>query len=154
VEDEIADWDLSDMENTEAEGVLRAVLLKHADVFKGTGCCSDAPAFEIKLKKGVDPLIIDKPTRKPSPAEQRAEERRLSSWSMRVSWDHPWRRQPRRTCLWKKKTRDKYGKPEIRMVTDFWTLNSMTENDAYPPEDLHAIVEWLATKDVFLHGGC
>jgi hypothetical protein len=60
---EIADMDLSETQNTQAEGPLRAVLLKHAGGFKGTGCYSNAPEFEIKLKKGVEPLIVDKPTR-------------------------------------------------------------------------------------------
>jgi hypothetical protein len=73
VEEEIADMDFLETEDRQAKGTLSAVLLEHAKVFKGTGCCYDAPECEIKQKKRVDPLLTNQQIRKRSPAEQRVE---------------------------------------------------------------------------------
>jgi uncharacterized protein (DUF2267 family) len=134
------------MENAEAEGELRGVLLTHAKVFKGTGCCSEASEFEIKLKKGVKPLLIDQPARKRSPAKHRVERETIEKLVNESIMEPSMTPAATQNVFVEKWTHEKQGKPEISMATDFRKLNSITENDAYPLEDLHAIVEWLPTK--------
>ena len=37
----------------------------------------------------------------------------------------------------------------MRVTTDFRALNNMTVTDAYPMEDVHNTLEWLASKKFY-----
>jgi hypothetical protein len=123
----------------EAERDMRAVLRAHRAVFSGIG---KAKVLSFTLSPRTTPTRCpsNMPTRRESLAEQTLEREEVERLVREGILEPSRAPAATRNVFVEKTTYDVNGRREMRTAKDFRRLNSITRSDAYPLEDIHAIV--------------
>jgi hypothetical protein len=149
LEDAIRELDLQEFGDEEAQKALRTLFLRYRDLFSAK--TSTVPGFEFGLDavEGADVTKLNRPAFPKSRVEKELEVERVRELIDRgilVPSGSPY---ATNNILVEKKRNADGSAGGMRVTLDFRTLNAVTENLAYPTEDVKTIVRWLATKQVY-----
>jgi hypothetical protein len=149
LEDEIRELYLQEFGDEEVQKALRTLLQRYRDLFSAK--ISTVPGFEFGLDvvEGADLTKLSRPAFPKSRVEKelKAERvRELIDRGVLVPSESPY---ATNNILVGKKWNADGSAGGMRVTSDFRALNAVTENLAYPTEDVKTIVGWLATKQVY-----
>jgi hypothetical protein len=149
LEDAIRALDLQKFGGEEAQKALRTLLLRYQDL--SSAKTSTVPGFEFGLDavEGADLTKLNRPAFPKSGVEKKLEAehvRELIDRGILVPSESPY---ATNNILVGKKRNADGSAGGMRLTSDFRALNAVTENLAYPMEDVKTIVRWLATKQVY-----
>jgi hypothetical protein len=151
LEDIIAAMDLTDL-GEEAE-VMRAVLRRNIDVFRGLGKAV-GEEFYIKVPPNFDMSQLACPPHRRSENERVLEEAEVTRL-MKLGVIEPSNARASTNFVYVvKKAKDAAGNPGQRTATDHRKINQFTEQDGYPKTPLDDIVNFLAVDAFSPHWAC
>jgi hypothetical protein len=141
--------DLKEFGNKEKQSALRSLLIQCCDVFSSTRSTVPGYEFGLDLKEGADLSILNRPSFAKSRVEKEMEAERIRELVERGILVPSTSAFATNSILVGKKTNADGSAGVMRATSDFRAVNSLTENIAYPTEDVKAIIRWLATKKIF-----
>jgi hypothetical protein len=141
--------DLKEFGNKEKQSALRSLLIQCCDVFSSTSSTVPGYEFGLDLKEGADLSILNRPSFAKSRVEKEMEAERIRELVERGILVPSTSAFATNSILVGKKTNADGSAGVMRATSDFRAVNSLTENIAYPTEDVKAIIRWLATKKIF-----